>query len=206
MQAAPSSPLQARPLANPNSDRGTFRPMSHGNALPVAVNAWIQQRLLRWLAEQGVKRKALAGLLGISGAHVSNILNHGRGIGAQTEEQVARLLGISVDELRRQAKAEWKGDDTIVTAREDRYPNRVLAVEFMRAWVDPEAVRQIESMSLESETDMDPKWWADQIESADRRVKADRRRPERVVERERQAVQHGDDLERATKPKRRARG
>ncbi|MEZ4395064.1 MAG: hypothetical protein R3A48_28635 [Polyangiales bacterium] len=58
---------------------------------------------------------------------------------------------------------------------------------------------------LQSDTDLEPKAWADHIEAAHKRLSLDIRRPERVTEREARAEATGDDLEAATTPKRKAR-
>lgn len=177
--------------------------MQHGKALSPAVNEWIRAQLQAWLDADPTRRRAhLAAKLKVSPAHMTNVLTRGRGAGAALEQDVATLFGIGVDELRRRANAEWKGNEVAVVP-EDRYRNRAAAVEFMRPWVSGEAIRQVQSISLQSDTDPDPKWWADQIEAADRLVRMDLRNPDRIAERDQRAASDADALESVTSPKRR---
>lgn len=177
--------------------------MKRGKALHPAVNEWIRQHLQAWLdADKSRTRKDLAALLDVSPPHVTNMIKNGHGIGANVEELAAKLFGIGVEELRRRAHAEWKGNDTAPQV-EDRYRNRAVAVEFMRPWVDPEAIRQILSLSLDAASDPPPKWWADQIEAANQLDRMDLRDPARIAARDKRAADEGDAMERATKPKKR---
>lgn len=182
--------------------------MRHGKALPPAVNEWIRQQLLAWLEEDPSRtRAALAQRLSISAAHMTNVLKHGRGAGASLEEDVAALLGIGVEELRRRANEAWQEptDSAVRVVHDDRYPNRAIAVAFMRGWVSEPAIEEALSYQLQSDTDLEPKAWADLIEAAHKRLSLDIRRPERVAERDARAEAAGDDLEAATAPRRKAR-
>lgn len=190
-------------LAKLHRRGATLGSMKRGKALHPAVNEWIRQHLQAWLDEDpSRKRKHLAAILDVTPPHMTNILKNGHGIGADVEELAAKLFGIGVEDLRRRAHAEWKGNDT-APQPEDRYRNRAIAVAFMRPWVDPEAIRQILSLSLDAASDPPPKWWADQIEAANQLVRMDLRDPARISAREKQASDEGDAMEHATKPKKR---
>jgi hypothetical protein len=178
-----------------------MRHAAHGKGLHPAINAYLQRRFQEWLAEDASRRQnQLAALLEVTPAHISGVVKNGKGAGAELEAAAARLFGIGVDELRRRAHAEWKGNDTVLVL-EDRYPNRAKAVEFMRSWVRPGAIAKVQTHALQSDTDPDPKWWADLIEAEDRLLRLDEFRPERVKEREQRAVVEGDEMEKLTQPK-----
>ena len=176
-----ATPRHEESLAKRNQ-RG-FTPLGvskahHGNALPLAVNLFLQARLNEWLdqpAVDGAKRtKAmLARALDVSAAHVTNLTKNGRGGGASIEAAVAELLGMTVDELRRRAKAEFGhvGLPEITVVKDDRYPNRARAVEFMRDQVLPETIARILSEAHRSHTDLPAKAWADLIAAEDVRVR-----------------------------------
>lgn len=203
METSRSSSSFSGALANLNQRRATVLFMQHGKALPPEVNDYIRRRLQEWLDADPSRRQAhLATRLQVSPAHMTNVLKNGRGGGVSFETEVAAFLGMGVEELRRRAAAEWRGPDEVRLVADDRYPNRAKAVEFMRPWVSEEAIRQVQSISLQSPTDPEPKWWADQIESADRIVRMDLREPDRIAARDAQAERDGEAMEAATKPKR----
>ena len=205
MQSSVSSSSPPRGLANRNSSRVMLLPMQHGKALPPAINEFIRRELLAWLAADPTRRQAhLAARLNVSPAHMTNVLKNGRGGGYAFEADVAAFLGIGVEELRRRAAAEAQTAEP-VRVTEDRYANRALAVEFMRPWATNEAIRQVQSISLQSPTDPPPKWWADQIEAADRLVRMDLRDPARIAARDERAEREGDELAEVTRPKQRRR-
>lgn len=206
MSTTASSTRLSGELANRNQPRATVLFMQHGKALPPAVNDFIRRRLQEWLAADPSRRQShLAAKLNVSPAHMTNVLKNGRGGGVSFETDVAAFLGIGVEELRRRAAAEWREPDGPQQQPVDRYRNRAAAVEFMRPWVSAEAIRQVQSISLQSPNDPDPKWWADQIENADRIVKMDLREPDRIARRDEAADRAGDAMEAATKPKGRKR-
>ena len=204
METTGSSSMRATGLANDNRSRATVLHMQHGKALPPAVHDYIRRQLLAWLAADPTRRQAhLASRLGVSPAHMTNVLKNGRGGGYSFEADVASFLGIGVEELRRRADAEYREPEGAQSVPDDRYPNRARAVEFMRPWVSGEAVRQVLSINLQSPTDPDPKWWADQIENADRIVRMDLREPQRIAERDERAARDAAAMAEATKPRRR---
>lgn len=178
--------------------------MGHGKGLPESVNAYLRDQIEAWIVgAEGRTAAELARLLGVSPAHVSNLRKHGRGAGYSTEEGMARILGVSVDELRRRADESWSKNRPVELHREDRYPNRRAAVEFMRGLVHPEAVRRVEAISNEDAGDPDRKWWADRLELEDRKVRRELADPSRHAEEEEHARAAGDDLEASTRPRRR---
>lgn len=204
METTGSSTMRATVLANGNRSRASVFHMQHGKALPPAVNDYIRRRLQEWLAADPTRKQAhLAAKLNVSAAHMTNVLKNGRGGGYSFEADVASLLGIGVEELRRRAAAEYREPEGAQSVPDDRYPNRARAVEFMRPWVSGEAVRQVLSINLQSPTDPDPKWWADQIENADRIVRMDLREPQRIAERDERAARDAAAMAEATKPRRR---
>ncbi len=206
MSTSASSALQVQGLANRKPPRATVLFMQHGKALPPAVNDYIRRRLQEWLAADPTRKQAhLAVKLNVSAAHMTNVLKNGRGGGYSFEADVASFLGIGVEELRRRAAAEWREPDGPQQHPVDRYANRAAAVAFMTPWVSAEAIRQVQSISLQSPNDPDPKWWADQIENADRIVRMDLREPDRIAHRDEAADRAGDAMEAATKPKGRKR-
>lgn len=204
METTGSSTLRSAGLANDNRNRASVLLMQHGKALPPAVNDFIRRRLQEWLAADPSRKQAhLAAKLNVSAAHMTNVLKNGRGGGYSFEADVASFLGIGVEELRRAAAEEYREPEGAQSVPEDRYPNRARAVEFMRPWVSGEAIRQVLSINLQSPTDPEPKWWADQIESADRIVRMDLRDPQRIAERDERAARDAAAMAEATKPRRR---
>lgn len=199
-----ASPQLSVSLANANvrGGRQTFMPR-HGLAGSRALSLYLQRYLKGWLEEHKTTKADLARQIGISGAHVSNITNHADGVGSDVEEAVAVWMKITVDELRGKARAEFKDDGpgALELQVEDRYPNRTKAVEFMRPYVDPEAIERTLSEQLKADADPDPKWWADLIENFDRRVKLERSRPQTQAEESQRARDAGDEMERADAPK-----
>lgn len=125
METTGSSTMHATVLANGNRSRASVLPMQHGKALPPAVNDYIRRQLLAWLAADPTRKQAhLAVKLNVSAAHMTNVLKNGRGGGYSFEADVASLLGIGVEELRRRAAAEYREPEGAQSVPDDRYPNR----------------------------------------------------------------------------------
>jgi len=81
---------------------------SRGKGVPEYLRIYLQTQMAVWLAA-APKRKAkdLAKLAGLTEAQISTAKNHGRGIGYDTFKGMARVLGITGDELEQRALAAW---------------------------------------------------------------------------------------------------
>ena len=177
----------------------------HGNAGSLALSRYLQRYLVGWLEAHPESTKAsLARDIGTSGAHITNITLHARGVGLEVEEAIARWMGVKVDDLRERARSEFKdspGTPTVQT--EDRYRNRARALEFMVPESSPEARAMVLSVDLKSNADPPASWWVREIERAEQLVRMTHDRPDIAEARGDAATAAGDEMEEATRPKRR---
>jgi plasmid maintenance system antidote protein VapI len=106
----------------------------------------------------------LAKELGIYQPSLSNFLSGKFGVGHSMARNIARLKGMSVEELL--------GIDERAVELDDRYPNRALAIQIARRdGYDEDAIRTIAFAQLQAENDIPVTEWLLAIRDEERRRK-----------------------------------
>lgn len=139
-------------------------PGKHGKSLDPEQNEHVRKLLRDLLAGPPYKgsQTLLAGALGCSQAHVSNMVRAEEpvGIGFRLAQRAAALAHISVEE----ALGGTRRKSQVVVELDERYHNRGLAAAGARAMGYPEeAIRPVLSASLKSDTDLSVDQWFDMI-------------------------------------------
>jgi len=146
-----------------------------------ALNAYLQQVIVDWLAEKaGRTNVELAQLTGLTDAQIITIKKHGRGVGDETTRQFAHLLGISRDELEARALAAYREQPPPAETRVEyieRYANRTKALEMMGDDIRPETKRRVLSWAFNSEVDLPVSMWLDRIRVEDAGVRWEEEHP-----------------------------
>jgi hypothetical protein len=153
-------------------------PGKHGKSLDPEQNEHVRKLLRDLLAGLPYKgsQTLLAGALGCSQAHVSNMVRAEEpvGIGFRLAQRAAMLAHISIEE----ALSGTRRSPTVVLELDERYHNRGLAAAGARAMGYPEAaIRSVQSVSLKSDADLTVDQWFDMI-------RAEKFRLERLAPRE----------------------
>ena len=116
-----------RPMATPLADR--------------AVAAYVQSRLQRdYESEPRGYMASLARKVDMSTAHLANAKNKGS-VGGDLAQKLAKVWGMSWDELRAAAGVATASERTLVP--DEAYPNREVAIELVAAKVPPEVIRAV---------------------------------------------------------------
>lgn len=139
-------------------------PMSTGKSLSKDENRRVRAAVQQLLTEHGDNQSRLAPLLGIRQGTLSAFLREKHGAGFGLARRVARLMGIEVQELL------GGGPSDAVIEYDERYPNRGRAATAAQALgYSEEAIREVQSMALKSDTDLEPEEWLDMMRAAHRR-------------------------------------
>lgn len=136
--------------------------MAAGKGNPVYVNEYLRH----WIEEDwipaGHNAKELAVECGVSPTAVSDFRAGKRGAGYGVAKAIARLQGRSRDDMEREALEWWKARGGTVQNRDDPYPNRAAALEFLKNEVPAEVLARVREISLDV-SDPSRAWWVARI-------------------------------------------
>ena len=160
-----------------------------GRGLPPHINAYLREQVEDLLDRNEWTGQELAARIGVTGASVSYLRNQGRGAGHQFEDGIARVLGITVDELRSRALAASKvatepsvAEDSRVEY-DGRYANLVAALEFLKLELHPVTLERASSLNAKAPTDLSRAKWVERLKILDEDVRAEMgAMPEAVAE------------------------
>jgi len=148
----------------------------------VEENEGVRAALKRYVADvHGGNRTAAAETLGISQAHVSEILNGRRGAGMRSLSRLAEALGVSLDVIV--GREPWP--TTAEQGPAELYPNRAIAIAAWRSQLiedlgeDPAVLDEVvaEMLSRQSEgPDLSPNQWMKALSAELRNMRFRRQR------------------------------
>lgn len=174
------------------------------------VSDYVRARIEDWLqASNDRTAREFAELAQLTPTHISTIRGGTRGVGRDALLKIAGALNMSVDEVVRAAE-HWRrtGDLQPPPAREirieyfERYPNRALAIEVARrSGLSPQAIADIQSMELQSESDPTPLDWLDWMRGRDRELKFRAKAPLSALRDDERARQRLEQMIEEDRPK-----
>lgn len=150
--------------------------MGKGRTVPRYIALYLQARVRQLTApvsQGGAGREAqdIAKEVGVTKGVISTVKNHAKGVGWTTLEGLARVLEMTIDEVKAEAAEFEKKNPPKTESRIERDPRyesfRVASEFFIAEKGDPRAVEALRGTALKSETDLTPSDWL-----AEFRVKA----------------------------------
>lgn len=124
----------------------------------------VRQALLAFVARFPNQLDA-AKRLGVSQQHISRMVraDNPDPPGIYVAIDLARELGMTFEELTR-------GQEIVIA--DERYPNRAEAAAFARkSGISEEAIANVNSMALKSDSDLTPLDWLEEMKTEDRRIR-----------------------------------
>lgn len=137
-----------------------------GRGYPVYVSEYLRDWLDREWFAKGHNQVELAKRCGVTKTMVSDFKNRNRNAGYDILTGVARVMGRTRDEIEAEALVWWRarGEDEHVK-RQDRFPNRTAALEFLRDEIPTDVAKRIRAINLDATDDPSRSWWVARITS-----------------------------------------